>query len=252
MAAARRRSFRPRPGGWRRHARFQGGIGPLSWACPTVDRHCELYGSAAAWGTGQAAGYIARWRRRRYRQRRRRSPGTCPLGRRGGSGRRTCCGRRASWPIGLGLGLEAVPEVLLHPSVTERFTRCAPGLSGRRGGRCAPICGSSAGGVPQLYPADLPLPRERAKAPYRPAEIGGFLALADAQPTGAADARGGAVCLGAGAGLIRGDLRDVRGTDVRAVRRAVVTVRGARPRAVPSFPAITPGCWRQPGPPGPG
>ena len=28
---------------------------------------------------------------------------------------------------GMGLGLEAVPEVLLHPSVTERFTRCAPG-----------------------------------------------------------------------------------------------------------------------------
>ncbi|HTX84312.1 MAG TPA: hypothetical protein VME44_19170 [Streptosporangiaceae bacterium] len=31
---------------------------------------------------------------------------------------------------GIGLGLEAVPEVLLHPSVAERFTRCAPGLSG--------------------------------------------------------------------------------------------------------------------------
>ena len=30
---------------------------------------------------------------------------------------------------GLGLGLEPTPEVLLHPSVTERFTRCAPGLS---------------------------------------------------------------------------------------------------------------------------
>ena len=30
------------------------------------------------------------------------------------------------------LGLEAVPEVLLHPSTAERFTRCAPGLS-RRG-----------------------------------------------------------------------------------------------------------------------
>ena len=44
----------------------------------------------------------------------------------------------------------------------------------------------------------------------------------------------GLVCLGAGAGLIRGDLRDVRGTDV-ACRSGgvVVTVRGARPRAVP-------------------
>ena len=48
---------------------------------------------------------------------------------------------------GLGLGLEAVPEVLLHPSVAERFTRCAPGLSRRwRGGRCARTCGSSAAG----------------------------------------------------------------------------------------------------------
>ena len=44
----------------------------------------------------------------------------------------------------------------------------------------------------------------------------------------------GLICLGAGAGLIRGDLRDVRGTDV-ACRSGgvVVTVRGARPRAVP-------------------
>jgi hypothetical protein len=31
---------------------------------------------------------------------------------------------------GLGLGLDAVPEVLLHPSAAGRFTRCAPGLSG--------------------------------------------------------------------------------------------------------------------------
>ena len=28
-----------------------------------------------------------------------------------------------------GLGLDPVPEVLLHPSVIERFARCAPGLS---------------------------------------------------------------------------------------------------------------------------
>ena len=44
----------------------------------------------------------------------------------------------------------------------------------------------------------------------------------------------GLVCLGAGAGLIRADLRDVRGTDV-ACRSGgvVVAVRGARPRAVP-------------------
>jgi integrase len=138
---------------------------------------------------------------------------------------------------GLGLGLEPVPEVLLHPSVAERFTRCAPGLSGvaRRTLRTnLRFIGRRV--APQLYPQDLPLPRERAKAPYSPAEIGGFLALADAQPTRARQARAaGLICLGAGAGLIRGDLRDVRGSDVES-RSGGVVVRvrgGSRPRAVP-------------------
>jgi integrase len=137
---------------------------------------------------------------------------------------------------GLGLGLEAVPEVLLHPSVAERFTRCAPGLSGaaRRTLRTnLRFIGRRV--VPQLYPADLPLPRGRAKEPYSPAEIGGFLALADAQPTMARRMRAaGLVCLGAGAGLIRGDLRGVRGSDVACRSGGVVVrVRGTRPRAVP-------------------
>ena len=90
--------------------------------------------------------------------------------------------------------------------------------------------------VPHLDPADAPLPRERARAPYSPAEISGFLALADAQPTAARRARGaGLACLGAGAGLIRSDLRGVRGTDVCARSGGVVVqVRGGRrPRAVP-------------------
>ena len=140
----------------------------------------------------------------------------------------------ADWA--LPLGLEAVPEVLLHPSVAERFTRCAPGLSpvARRTLRTnLRFIGRRV--VPQFYPADLPLPRERAKQPYSPAQISGYLALADAQPTAERRMRAaGLVCLGAGAGLIRGDLRDARGTDV-ACRSGgvVVTVRGARPRAVP-------------------
>jgi hypothetical protein len=134
------------------------------------------------------------------------------------------------------LGLEAVPEVLLHPSVAERFTRCAPGVSGaaRRTLRTnLRFIGRRV--VPHLYPADAPLPRERAKAPYSAAEIGGFLALADAQPTAERRMRAtGLVCLGAGAGLIRGDLRDARGTDVACCSGGVmVTVRGPRPRAVP-------------------
>ena len=143
-------------------------------------------------------------------------------------------GKLADYAIGL--GLEPVPEVVLHPSVAERFTRCAPGLSGvaRRTLRTnLRFIGRRV--VPHLYPADLPLPRERAKQPYSPAQIDGFLALADAQPTTGRRMRAaGLVCLGAGAGLIRGDLRDVRGSDV-ACRSGgvVVTVRGARPRAVP-------------------
>ncbi len=143
-------------------------------------------------------------------------------------------GKLADWAIGL--GLEAMPEVLLHPSTAERFTRCAPGLSGaarrtlrtnlRFNGRRV---------VPQLYPADAPLPRERAKAPYSPAEIAGFLALADAQPTMERRMRAaGLVCLGAGAGLIRGDLREVRGTDAACRSGGVVVqVRGDRARVVP-------------------
>ena len=77
------------------------------------------------------------------------------------------------------LGLEAVPEVLLHPSAAERFTRCAPGLSpaGRRTLRTnLRFIGRRV--VPQFYPADLPLPRERSKRPYSAAEISGFLSLA--------------------------------------------------------------------------
>jgi integrase len=137
---------------------------------------------------------------------------------------------------GAGLGLEPVPEVLLHPSVAERFTRCAPGLSpvARRTLRTnLRFIGRRV--VPQLYPADVPLPRERAKRPYGPAQIDGYLALADAQPTRERQMRAaGLVCLGAGAGLIRGDLRGVRGTDVTCRSGGViVSVRGARPRTVP-------------------
>ncbi len=113
-------------------------------------------------------------------------------------------GKLADYAIGL--GLEPVPEVVLHPSTAERFTRCAPGLTGvaRRTLRTnLRFIGRRV--VPQLYPQDLPLPRERAKQPYSPAEIGGFLALADAQPTSerrmrARFAGNGLVCGGADPG----------------------------------------------------
>src|SRR5215472_7713322 len=99
-----------------------------------------------------------------------------------------------------GLGLDLVPDVVLHPSVAERFTRCAPGLSpvARRTLRTnLRFIGRRV--VPQLYPADLPLPRERCKQPYGPVEIGGYLALAGAQPTMERRMRAaGLICLGAG------------------------------------------------------
>jgi hypothetical protein len=189
--------------------------------------------------TGPTAGYIARWRPSSV------SPQAAafardvigqaaPAGQERAKNLLWAAGKLADYAIGL--GLEPVPEVLLHPSTAERFTRCAPGLSGvaRRTLRTnLRFIGQRV--VPHLYPADLPLPRERSKQPYTPAEIGGYLALADAQPTMERRMRAaGLVCLGAGAGLIRGDLREVHGTDVACRSGGVVVqVSGRRPRVVP-------------------
>ena len=89
--------------------------------------------------------------------------------------------------------------------------------------------------APHLYPADLPLPRERSKQPYNRSEFPGQLSLA--MPSrwrhGGCEAAGN-LCLGAGAGLIRGDLRGARGTDVACRSGGVIVqVRGPRARAVP-------------------
>jgi integrase len=158
-----------------------------------------------------------------------------PLGRERAKNLLWAAGKLAGY--GIGLGLDAAPEVLLHPSVIERFTAHAPGLSGvtRRTLRTN-LRFIARRAVPHLVPADAPLPRERAKAPYTQAEITGFLALAGAQPTAARRMRAaGLVCLGAGAGLIRADLRNVRGSDIACRSGGViVTVRAGRaPRAVP-------------------
>jgi integrase len=158
-----------------------------------------------------------------------------PLGRDRAKNLLWAAGKLAGWAIGL--GLDPVPGVLLHPSVIERFTAHAPGLTGvtRRTLRTN-LRFIARRVVPYLDPADAPLPRERAKAPYGPAEIAGFLALAAAQPTPARQARAaGLVCLGAGAGLIRSDLRSVRGTDITCRSGGVIVqVRSGRaPRVVP-------------------
>jgi integrase len=182
-------------------------------------------------------GYVAAWRPSPPAAAFARSvvTGCGPLGRDRTKNLLWAAGKLAGWAIGL--GLEPTPQVLLHPSVIERFTAHSPGLSGpaRRTLRTN-LRFLARAVVPHLDPADAPLPRERAKAPYTIAEIAGFLALADAQPTVARRMRAaGLVCLGAGSGLIRADLRGVRGTDIAARSGGViVTVRGGRaPRAVP-------------------
>ena len=185
------------------------------------------------------AGYLARWRPSSVSPQaaafaRQAVPLAAPEGRERAKNLLWAAGRLADYAISMGLDL--APEIVFHPSVIERFARCAPGLSGvaRRTLRTNQRF-IARRAVPQLYPSDAPLPRERAKAPYSPAQIAGYLALADAQPTAARRMRAtGLVCLGAGAGLIRGDLRDARGTDVaRRSGGVVVTVRGARARTVP-------------------
>ncbi|HTW01028.1 MAG TPA: hypothetical protein VMF87_12075 [Streptosporangiaceae bacterium] len=186
-------------------------------------------------GKLEAAAYIARWRPSSVSPpaaafARHVVPLAAPAGRERAKNLLWAAGKLADY--GLGLGLEVLPR----PSTAERFTRCAPGLSGaaRRTLRASlRFIGRRV--VPHLYPADLPLPRDRSKKPYRPAEIAGFLALADAQPTCERRMRAaGLVCPGAGAGLIRGDLRDARGTDVTArAGGVVVDVRGPRARTVP-------------------
>ena len=191
-------------------------------------------------GSGEAGGYLARWKPAAGTPAEaaafaRRVAGSCgPLGQdRARNLLRAAC-KLAGY--GMSAGLEPVPEVLLHPSVTGRFAAHAPGLSGvaRRTLRTS-LRFIARQVVPHLDPADAPLPRERAKAPYTAREIAGYLALADAQPAPARRARAAAlVCPGAGAGLIRSDLRTARGTDVHARSGGVVVeVRGARPRAVP-------------------
>jgi hypothetical protein len=192
-------------------------------------------------GLSGEAGYIAAWRPSSVTPRaasfaREVVAAAGPHGRERAKNLLWAAGRLADW--GIGLGLEPAAEVLLHPSVIERFAAHAPGLSGvsRRTLRTS-LRFLARAVVPQVLPADLPLPRERAKAPYTPAEIGGYLALADAQPTVARRMRAtGLVCLGAGAGLIRADLRQVHGTDICCRSGGViVTVRGARPRIVPAL-----------------
>src|SRR5215467_10042857 len=126
------------------------------------------------------ASYPARWEAAAFA--RTVVAGCGPLGRDRAKNLLWAAGKLAGY--GISAGLEPVPEVLLHPSVIERFTAHGPGLSGaaRRTLRTS-LRFIARQVVPHLDPADAPLPRERAKAPYTAGEIAGYLALAGAQPT---------------------------------------------------------------------
>ncbi|HYB23836.1 MAG TPA: hypothetical protein VED41_08565 [Solirubrobacteraceae bacterium] len=136
-----------------------------------------------------------------------------------------------------GVGLELCGEVLLQEAVIERFIAC-----GTRGFSPATrrtlrtnLRALSRALERHPEPRLLALPRERAKAPYTPAEIEGYLRLAGAQPTRERRMRAAAlICLGAGAGIVAGELREVRGSDVLERSGGVlVVVGGARARTVP-------------------
>ncbi len=139
--------------------------------------------------------------------------------------------------FGESVGLELQAEVLLEEAVIERFI-----VTGERT-FSAPTRRTLRTNLRHLAhalqahpePAPTPLPRERAKAPYTPAQIDGYLRLAACQSTEARRMRSGAlICLGAGAGVIGGELRHIRGTDVAWRSGGVlVTVRGVRARSVP-------------------
>lgn len=135
------------------------------------------------------------------------------------------------------IGVDLVPEIVLHPSVIERFILVgAKDLSGptRRTLRTN-LRFVAAGLGLRSGPAPVALPRERAKPGYSSAQIAAYLSLADNQSTVARAMRAaGLICLGAGAGLMGSDLRALRGIDV--VSRSggmVVCVAGPHPRIVP-------------------
>ena len=106
------------------------------------------------------------------------------------------CSRVAAFAASVGLDLR--PEVVLAPSTVERFIAAAKAMSPptRRTVRTN-VRHVAARVGPTRPPPLASLPRERAKAPYTPAEVAAFLALADSQgPPRRKMAALGLICLG--------------------------------------------------------
>jgi integrase len=144
-------------------------------------------------------------------------------------------GRLAAFAESVGLELE--PSVVLAEAVIERFIIEGCGTVSPATRRTLRTNLRALARALERFPEPVavPLGRERAKPPYTDVEIAGFLRLADAQGTEARRMRGSAlVCLGAGAGVIAGELRHVRGSDVlERCGGVIVTIAGARARSVP-------------------
>ena len=135
------------------------------------------------------------------------------------------------------VGLELGPRVVLSDAVLKRFVLvgCADVSPATRRTLRTNLRALARSLARYPEPPPVPLVRERAKRPYAPTEIDGFLRLADAQSTRARRLRASAlICLGAGAGVIAGELRHVRGSDIVARSGGVIVqLAGARSRAVP-------------------
>ena len=189
--------------------------------------------------------------RRRCRRRRRALPGQWwhGGGRRPGRGRTRllwAAARLAAYAVPL--GLEPVPEVLLHPSVIERFAASAPGLSGsaRRTLRTN-LRFIARRVVPALAPggcAAAPGAGQGARTARRRSP-GTWRWLTRSPPLARRMRAAGLVCLGAGAGLTGADLRarprHRRGLPLRRGRSWTCAAPG-RGRCR-SCPATTTSCW---------
>jgi len=146
------------------------------------------------------------------------------------------CARLASW--GEQIGLETHGDVLLHPSVLERYV--VSGLSDlslatRRTMR-ANLRYVARHGAPALAPTrPAVLRRDTLKPPYSDAQVAAYFELVAHQATAERVARlTGLLCLGLGAGLDASDMRLVRGSDVLTRSGGlVVVVRGRKARIVP-------------------
>jgi integrase len=135
------------------------------------------------------------------------------------------------------VGLEPCGESLLQEALIERFVRCGCSHLSPATRRTLRTNLRALARAWARYgePRPVSLPRERAKAPYSETELAGYLALAGAQSTKARRMRASAlICLGAGAGIVAGELRHVRGQDVSERSGGVIVrVSGQRTRVVP-------------------